>query len=620
MSQKVIHKVRLRNYLKKYWAAVILAPLFMVGEVTMDLVQPRFMSKIVDEGVLGLSSGGVGDMQLILQTGLEMIGLVALGGAFGVLSGVFANLCGQQFGNDVRKDCFRNIMAFSFEQTDQFSTGSLVTRVTNDITQVQNLVMQCVRSFVRTFMLFAGGIFCMTALNLSFGVVVACALPFVIGCVIFFIGKANPLFAQLQKKLDSMNHVMQENVTGSRVVKAYVREDYERERFGHTNQELVDTQLHVLVLFSYMMPIMNIIMNLVIILIIYAGSIQVQQGSLTPGSIMAAITYVSQILNSVLSLVNIFQTISRGAASAERLREVLSCTPAIADGHGITNEENEQRFNEENKRHFEEQDSISEIAAKDACSVRGKVEFRNVSFAYPGGNGEKVLEHINLVIHPGETIGILGATGSGKTSLIQLIPRFYDASEGQVLVDDVDVKEYKLKDLRNRIAVAMQKSELFSVSIRENIAWGKSGADVQEIKHAAQIAQAAQFIESKQEGYDTLVAEKGMSLSGGQKQRIAISRAVLKPAEIMIFDDATSALDLKTEAELYAALRGKRKNVTKIIIAQRIASVRNADRIAVIDNGRIAACDSHENLMRTSAIYQDIYNSQLKTGGENNEH
>lgn len=589
VDQKETKQVRLRNYLKKYWAAAVLAPLFMVGEVTMDLLQPQFMSKIVDEGVLGLSSSGVGDMQLVLRTGLEMIGLVALGGVCGVLSGVFANLCGQQFGNDVRKDCFRNIMAFSFEQTDRFSTGSLVTRVTNDITQVQNLVMQCVRSFVRTFMLFAGGIFCMTTLNLRFGVVVACALPFVIGCVIFFIGKANPLFIQLQKKLDAVNHVMQENVTGSRVVKAYVREDYERERFGKTNQELVDTQLHVLVLFSYMMPIMNIIMNLVIVLIIYVGSIQVRQGSLTPGSIMAAITYVSQILNSVLSLVNIFQTISRGGASAERLREVLACTPAIADGEG------------------------------GVLPVCGKVEFRSVSFSYPGGNGEKVLEDVNLVIHPGETIGILGATGSGKSSLVQLIPRFYDASEGQVLVDDVDVKEYQLKDLRSRVAIALQKSELFSVSIRENIGWGKAGAEISEIEQAAEIAQAAEFIGSKSEGYDTLVAEKGMSLSGGQKQRIAISRAVLKPAEIMIFDDATSALDLKTEANLYAALRRKRKNITKIIIAQRVASVRNADRIVVIDNGRIAACDSHENLMRTSAIYQDIYNSQLKTGGEIHE-
>lgn len=592
MKQKAGNQVHLRNYLKKYWIAVILAPLFMMGEVTMDLLQPRFMSRIVDEGVLGLSNGGIGDMELVLRTGLEMIGLVALGGICGVLAGVFANLCGQRFGNDVRKDCFRNIMAFSFEQTDQFSTGSLITRVTNDITQVQNLVMQCVRGFVRTFMLFAGGIFCMTTLNLRFGVVVACALPFVIGCVVFFIGKANPLFKQLQKKLDAMNHVMQENVTGARVVKAYVREDYERERFGQTNQELVDTQLHVLVLFSYMMPIMNIIMNLVIVLVIYVGSIQVQQGSLTPGSIMAAITYISQILHSVLMLVNIFQTVSRGAASAERLREVLACTSSITDGDGKT---------------------------EGKLPGGGKVEFRNVSFAYPGGNGEKVLEQVNLVIHPGETIGILGATGSGKSSLVQLIPRFYDATEGQVLVDDVDVKEYQLKDLRSRVAIALQKSELFSVSIRENIGWGKNGAKDEEIEQAAQIAQAAEFIERKSEGYDTLVAEKGMSLSGGQKQRIAISRAVLKSAEIMIFDDATSALDLKTEADLYGALRQRRKNVTKIIIAQRIASVRNADRIAVIDNGRIAACDSHENLMQTSAIYQDIYNSQLKMGGDLNE-
>lgn len=577
------------KYLKKYWLYALLAPLFMVGEVLVDLLQPQLMSTIVDEGVLGLSSGGIGNMRLILVTGLQMIGLLAVGGSCGVLSGVFANLCGQSFGNDVRKDCFQKIMSLSFQQTDRFSTGSLITRVTNDVTQVQNFVMQAIRGFVRTFMLFGGGIICMVTLDLSFGAVIGCALPVVLLIILFFIRKVSPIFAALQQKLDRVNSVVQENVAGARTVKAYVREDYEKDRFGRANGELVDTQLHILTLFSYMIPLMNILMNLVTVAILYMGSVRIQSGSLTPGSIMAAITYVSQIMHSVIMLAMIFQSISRGSASAQRLREVLDCVPAIADG-----------------------------TAAIPNTPKGEIEFRNVSFSYPGGSGEKVLEHISLTIHPGETLGILGATGSGKSSLVGLIPRFYDVSEGAVLLDGVDVREYPLQQLRSRIAIALQKSELFNMSIADNIRWGREQAGQAEIEAAAETAQAASFIAHQPEGYETAVSEMGASLSGGQKQRVAISRAVLKEAPVMIFDDATSALDLKTEAQLYAALGKRSSRATKIIIAQRIASVKSADRIAVIDNGRIAACANHEELMKSCAIYQDIYNSQLKKGDEPN--
>lgn len=575
------------RFLKKYWVYALLAPLFMIGEVVMDLVQPQLMSTIVDEGVLGLSNQNVGDLGLILVTGLKMIGFVAIGGLCGVMCGVFTNICSQNFGNDMRKAAFRRVMALSFEQTDQFSTGSLVTRVTNDVTQIQNMVAQCIRGFVRNIMLFGGGVVCMLTLDLSFGVVVACAFPFLLICVVFFISRVNPLFSLLQKKLDRVNSVMQENVSGSRVVKAYVREEYEKERFGKANQDLVDTQLRILTIFSYMTPIMNIVLNLSVVAVIYIGSIRVQEGGVTPGNVMAAITYLSQILNSVMMFAMIFQTVSRGLASYKRLKEVLECEPVIADG---------------------DREMIP--------AGGGMVEFRDVSFSYPGSSGESVLSHINLTIRPGETLAILGATGSGKTSLVNLIPRFYDATEGQVLVDGVDVKEYKVKKLRERVAVALQKSELFSVTIRENIQWGRDGASYEELREAAADAQAAEFIESKPEGYDTMVAEKGMSLSGGQKQRLSISRALLKKAEILIFDDSTSALDLKTEARLYEALRTKYPHVTKIIIAQRIASVKGADRIAVLDNGRIAACDSHEKLMESCGIYQDIYRSQLKADTE----
>lgn len=571
------------KYLKKYWFFAMLAPIFMIGEVSMDLLQPELMSRIIDDGVLGLNNGGVGNLNTVITIGLKMIGFVALGGICGVMSGVFANLCAQQFGNDVRKAAFKRIMEFSFEQTDKFSTGSLITRVTNDITQLQNFVMQCLRGFVRTSMLFIGGIACMVSLNMEFGIIIACALPFVAVCVVYFIAKANPKFTVLQKKLDKVNNVMQENVSGARVVKAYVKEDYETERFEKANNELVSTQLDVLLLLSYMTPIMNIILNLSVVAVIKVGGIQVSAGSATPGNVMAAITYCSQVLNAVMRMTMIFQTASRGIASKKRVMEIINCEPAIKSG----------TYNKE-------------------TAVKGKVEFKNVSFAYPGMDNENVIENFNLVINPGETIGILGATGCGKSSLVNLIPRFYDVTKGEVLIDDVNVKDYDLQVLRDKVSIALQKPEIFSTTIAENIAWGDSGADSEKIRQAADIAQATEFIDNRPDGMDTQVSQGGHSLSGGQKQRVAISRAVLKNSEILIFDDATSALDLKTEADLYSELSAKKYDVTRIIIAQRIASVKNADRIVVMDNGRLADVGSHSELIKTSEIYKDIYESQLK--------
>lgn len=571
------------KYLKKYWFFALLAPIFMIGEVSMDLLQSELMSRIIDDGVLGLNNGGVGNLNTVITIGLKMIGFVALGGICGIMSGVFANLCAQQFGNDVRKAVFKRIMEFSFEQTDKFSTGSLITRVTNDITQLQNFVMQCLRGFVRTSMLFIGGIACMVSLNMEFGIIIACALPFVAVCVVYFIAKANPKFTVLQKKLDKVNNVMQENVSGARVVKAYVKEDYETERFEKANNELVSTQLDVLLLLSYMTPIMNIILNLSVVAVIKVGGIQVSAGSATPGNVMAAITYCSQVLNAVMRMTMIFQTASRGIASKKRVMEIINCDPAIKSG----------TYNKE-------------------TAVKGKVEFKNVSFAYPGMDNENVIENFNLVINPGETIGILGATGCGKSSLVNLIPRFYDVTKGEVLIDDVNVKDYDLQVLRDKVSIALQKPEIFSTTIAENIAWGDDSADIEKIRQAADIAQATEFIDNRTDGMDTQVSQGGHSLSGGQKQRVAISRAVLKNSEILIFDDATSALDLKTEADLYSELSVKKYDVTRIIIAQRIASVKNADRIVVMDNGRLADVGSHSELIKTSEIYKDIYESQLK--------
>ena len=569
------------KYIRRYLHFAIIAAAFMVCEVLMDLLQPKIMSVIIDDGVLGANTGGVGDLHLIWTLGIQMIGLVLFGGLCGSMNNAFVHLTGQNIGNEMRKDCFRRIMTFSFPQADGFGTGSLVTRVTNDITQVQNFVSQFVRGMIRTSMLMFGSIFFLFQLNRDFGRIVLCIFPFIVGTLAFCLNKANPLFGKLQAQLDNINAIMQEDVSGIRIIKACVREAYEKIRFGKANDELVKTQLKVLIIFAFMNPAMNALMYVAVLAILIAGSVEVQVGTATPGIIIAAITYTTQLLNGILQLVMLFQNISRGYASWKRVREILVSQPDLKDGG----------FHE-------------------AAELHGQVEFRNVSFTYPGST-QVVLKNINLTIHPGETIAIMGPTGCGKSSLINLIPRFYDATEGTVLVDGVDVRDYDQKALRQKISMALQKSELFSVSIGENIAWGKQEASREEIAQAAKAAQAEAFIQAAPEGYDTMVAERGTSLSGGQKQRVSIARAILKGAEILIFDDSTSALDLKTEADLYEALKETTPESTKIIIAQRIASVRRADRIAVLENGRITACGSHNELMKTCPAYQDIYDSQL---------
>lgn len=572
------------KYIKRYLPFAILAALFMIGEVMMDLIQPGLMSQIVDDGVLGISTGGTGDLNLIWNLGIKMILLVLFGGFCGSMNNVFVHMSGQNIGNEIRKDCFRNIMTFSFPQLDRFGAGTLVTRVTNDITQVQNFVSQFVRGMIRTTLLTFGSMYFMFRLNVAFGLIVLCAFPFIVSCLAFCLSKANPLFFKLQAQLDAINAIMQEDISGIRIIKACVREIYEKLRFGKNNDALIKTQLKVLAIFAFMNPVINALMYLVVAAILLAGSFQVTTGATTPGTIMAAITYTTQLLHGVLMLVMLFQNISRGYASWKRVKEILDSAPELKNGSFEGNTE---------------------------CN--GEIEFRDVSFAYPGSE-QTVLEHINLKINQGETIAVMGATGCGKTTLISLIPRFYDVSAGTVLVDGIDVKEYKQKILREKIAVTLQKSELFSVPIQENIVWGNPAAEEADIRSAAVVAQADDFIRSTSNGYDTLVAEHGMSLSGGQKQRISIARAVLKPAEILIFDDSTSALDLRTEAKFYEALEKSNPNSTKIIVAQRIASVRRADRIVVLDGGKISDIGTHRELMERCLIYQDICHSQ--TGEE----
>lgn len=569
------------KYIRKYLLFAIIAGLFMIGEVMMDLVQPGFMSRIVDDGVLGVNNGGRADLHLIWMLGLQMIGLVLVGGLCGSLNNVFVHISSQNIGNEIRKDCFRRIMDFSFPQMDRFGTGSLVTRVTNDITQVQNFVSLFVRGLIRTMLLTFGSMYFMFRLNAGFGIIVLCAFPFLVGVIGLCLWMANPLFSRLQAYLDAINEIMQEDVSGIRIMKACVREAYEKTRFGKANGELVRTQMKTLVIFAFMNPLTNAIMYIAVTVILLAGSFSVGNGSTTPGNVMAALTYTTQLLNGILMLVMLFQNISRGLTSWKRVKEVLESVPELKEGS------------------FEE-----------AVRVQGEIEFCDVSFTYPKST-RSVLSHINLKVHRGETVAVIGATGCGKTTLAGLMARFYDVDSGAVYVDGVDVRKYRQRALREKIAIAMQKSELFGMTVGENIAWGLPGADGVSLTSAASIAQADRFISSLADGYDTMVAERGMSLSGGQKQRISVARAVLKPAEIYIFDDSTSALDLKTEAALYRALKESHPDSTKIIIAQRIATVRSADRIVVLENGGILACGTHEELMGSCRAYQDIWHSQM---------
>lgn len=550
----------------------------------MDLIQPGLMSQIVDDGVLGISTGGIGNLKIIWSLGIRMILLVLFGGFCGSMNNVFVHMSGQNIGNEIRKDCFRRIMTFSFPQLDRFGTGSLVTRVTNDITQVQNFVSQFVRGMIRTTLLTFGSMYFMFRLNSVFGLIVLCVFPFIIACIAFCLSKANPLFSKLQMELDEINVIMQEDISGIRIIKACVREIYEKLRFGKANDALIKTQLKTLIIFAFMNPVVNALMYLAIAVILLAGSVQVNSSNATPGTIMAAITYSTQLLNGVLMLVMLFQNISRGYASWKRIKQVLDSEPELKSG-----------------------------SYEGGTECRGEIEFRDVCFAYPASE-KNVLEHINLKIKGGETVAIMGATGCGKTTLVNLIPRFYDVADGEVLVDGINVKEYDQKALREKIAVTLQKSELFSTSIQDNIAWGDPAAEKTAVRFAAAVAQADDFISSTADGYDTLVAERGMSLSGGQKQRISIARAVLKSARIMIFDDSTSALDFKTEANFYAALEKANPDSTKIIVAQRISSVCSADRIIVLDDGRIADVGTHRELLERCPIYQDICRSQ--TGEE----
>lgn len=578
--------MKVLRYLKPYWLFALLCPLAMILEVSMDLLQPTLMSDIVDNGILGDAAADE-NLRHVLITGLKMLVFSLIGCFGGIASAAFGTAAAQKMGNDLRKDAFANVMHMSFQQTDKFTTGSLVTRLTNDITAIQEFVAMSLRMFVRTGMQFIGGIAVILTLNVNFGIVLVISLPVQLIAVAIIMKKASPLFSIVQSRLDKVNSVVQENVSGARVVKAFTREEYEINRFDNANTDLMTTNLKVQKLLATLNPILMIIMNASVIAIIMIGGFQVEAKAMQVGEVMAAVTYITQILMSVMMVGMMFQQVSRSAASMKRVNEVLSTNPVISDGHKSADSDNS-----------------------------GTVEFRNVDFSYPGSSGKPVLSGIDLKAEKGQMIAILGSTGCGKTSLVNLVPRFYDATKGDVLVDGVNVKDYDVDTLRSKIGVVLQKSELFSGTVAENIRWGCETATDEEVKTAAKIAQAEEFIDGFNDGYDTMISEKGASLSGGQKQRMAIARAIIKKPEILIFDDSTSALDLSTEAKLQKALRESLSGVTVIMIAQRIASVMRADKIAVLENGSICAFGTHKELMESSSVYRDIYYSQMKQGEE----
>lgn len=569
--------LKILKYLKPHWKFTVLAPLLMLLEVVCDLTQPTLMARIVDEGVIK------GDLTLVLRTGLTMVGIASIGLLGGLGCTATSSVASMNFGCDVRSEVFRKIQKFSFSNLDKFKTSSLITRLTNDIVQVQQIVLMSLRMLVRAPLLCIGGFIMAMSINARLGLILVVAIPLLVISIVSIVSKGFPLFRVVQKRLDKINDVMRENLTGVRVIKAFVRADLEKKRFNAANDSMVEVSLKAGRLMMLVMPVMMLIMNFSVAAVIWFGGFQVSNGSMQVGEIMAFINYLTQILFSLMMVTMMIMNYSRAKVSADRINEVLEADVDIKDS----------------------------MDASDAPIESGSVIFENVSFRYPGAGGEPVLKNISLTANPGETIAILGATGSGKSTLVNLIPRLYDVTEGRILVDGRDIRDIKLNTLRNAISVVLQESILFTGTIMENIRWGKEEATEEEVLQAAAAAQAHEFITRFPEGYDTEIGQRGVNVSGGQKQRLSIARAIIKKPPILILDDSTSAVDMATEAKLQKALRELMKNTTSFIIAQRISTVLDADKIIVLEDGKIAAVGNHEELLKTSPIYMDIYTSQL---------
>ncbi|WP_136479311.1 ABC transporter ATP-binding protein [Acetivibrio thermocellus] len=567
------------KYVKPYLSAFIIGPIFMIVEVIGEVIMPLLLSNIIDKGVIG----GRG-ISYIVTMGIIMIVTALFMMTGGVGGAYFAIKASTGFANDLRKDLFRQIQKFSFNNIDQYNTGSLITRLTNDITQIQNMIQMMLRLALRAPGMLIGALIMAFAMNARLALVILCIIPLLSLAVYFIIKVAFPLFITMQKKLDALNSTTQENLTNIRVVKSFVRERYEEEKFKKANIDLKESTMKAMKIVIFTIPAMSLAMNITILAVVWFGGKQIIAGSMTSGVLTAFVNYVIQILISLVMVSFIILNSSRTLASVRRINEVLDTDIDLTDENAVY---------------------------KDKTVEYGKIEFREVYFKYYKNNEKWVLENINLVINPGETVGIIGSTGSGKSSLVQLIPRLYDVDFGEVLVDDVNVKDYSLKNLRNGVGIVLQKNVLFSGTIMENLKWGDENAGDDEVYKFAESAQAHGFITSFEKGYDTELGQGGVNVSGGQKQRLCIARALLKKPKILILDDSTSAVDTATEAKIRQSFRNELKGTTKIIIAQRISSVIDADKIIVLDDGKIVGIGNHEELMKNCETYSEIYYSQM---------
>lgn len=575
---------RYKSYILPYKSAFILGPLMMVTEVLGEILLPKFMSMIINHGVAQKDGG------YILKMGLVMAITSFLMAAGGILGAYFAAKASISFTSDLRRDLFARVQQFSFKNIDTFSTGSLVTRLTNDIQQVQNLIMMGLRMMLRAPGMFLGALVMAFWMNAELAAVILVVIPLLTAAIVWILRTAYPRFTAMQKALDTLNSGIQEVLTNVRVVKSFVREDYEEKRFAGTNRELKEAGLRALKIVIATMPVMMFAMNVTTLAVVWFGGNLIIGGRMEVGDLTAFTTYIVQILMSLMMLSMVFLQSSRAMASIRRINEVLDEPIDLSDENA---------------------------SQKDRKVEKGRVEFKDVSFSYREG-GEPVLSHISLTAEPGETIGILGATGSGKTSLVQLIPRLYDVTEGSVRVDGIDVREYSLKNLRDGVGMVLQKNVLFSGTIEENLRWGDETATEEEVRRAAVYAQADSFVNSFAEGYKTEMGQGGVNVSGGQKQRLCIARALLKKPKILILDDSTSAVDTATEAAIRTAFREDLKDTTKFIIAQRLSSLEYADRILVLEDGRIIGEGTQEELLASCEAYREIYETQYgkRTGGE----
>ena len=571
---------RYKKYITPYLSAFVIGPLMMLTEVAGEVMLPKFMSMIINNGVASRNVAYIGKM------GTLMVLTVLFMAVGGILGAYFSAKASISFTSDMRNDLFRKVQQFSFENIDDYSTGSLVTRLTNDVQQVQNVLMMGLRMALRAPGMFLGALIMAFMMNRQLAVIILIVIPLLLAAIILILKTAFPRFGEMQRRLDRLNSGIQESLTNVRVVKSFVREDHEIEKFSKLNDDLKESSLRALRIVITTMPVMMFAMNVTTLAVVWYGGNIIIAGKMPVGDLTAFTTYIVQILMSLMMLSMVFLQSSRASASMKRINEIFDTEIGLNDDHAKN---------------------------KDKKVTEGRVEFKNVSFGYSGENGRKdlVLEGISFTAEPGQTIGIIGSTGSGKTSLVQLIPRLYDVTGGEVLVDGVNVKEYSLKHLREGVGMVLQKNVLFSGTIEENLRWGNEDAPMEDVIRFSESAQADPFVKTFKNGYDTEMGQGGVNVSGGQKQRLCIARALLKRPKILILDDSTSAVDTATEAKIRESLYHDLKDTTKIIIAQRISSVQEADQILVLEDGKIIGHGTHEELLKTCEAYSEIYTTQI---------